>query len=172
MRVFGIDFSSAPSTQKPITCAMCRLEADALVLDGLCEFDVIDSFKNFLAADGPWIAGIDFPFGLPREFLAPVNWQAEWSSYVSRAAAMDRTAFRELVRSVCSSSRAGQRYLKRKTDQLAAAQSPMNVVRPPVGLMFHTGAPALLSSGVSVLPMRHADRKRIVVDEHPFTPTA
>lgn len=167
MRVFGIDFTSAPSPRKPIHFAMCRLESGVLHLDGLCAFDVMDSFRNFLHMEGPWVAGMDFPFGLPREFLEPLNWRAEWCSYVARAASMRRGEFKELARAVSRDATAGRRYLKRRTDRLAGARSPMNVVQPPVGLMFHAGAPALLSSGVSVLPVREGCGERLVFEAYP-----
>jgi len=167
MRVYGIDFTSAPSPRKPICFAMCRLESGTLFLDGLCAFDVMDSFRNFLHMDGPWVAGMDFPFGLPREFLEPLNWRADWCSYVARAASMRGGEFKDLARAVSRDAPAGRRYLKRRTDRLADTRSPMSVVRQPAGLMFHAGAPALLSSGVSVLPVREACGERLVFETYP-----
>ena len=167
MRVFGIDFTSAPNRAKPISCAIACMVDDRLTLHGLCEFEALESFSNFLRSEGPWIAGLDFPFGLPRGFLEPANMSNEWSAYVAQAAAMERSTFRALARSIAADGEPGEKYLKRQVDALAGAQSPMNVVRPPVGLMFHAGAPALLDCDASVLPVRPRDNHRLVIEAYP-----
>ena len=68
LRIIGIDFTSAPSPRKPLTVAMCRLEGRRLHVDALCEVQSLDCFANILATPGPWVAGMDFPFGLPRDY--------------------------------------------------------------------------------------------------------
>jgi len=167
MRVYGLDFTSAPSARKPITCALCRVEEDRLYLDAMCALESLECFHNLLASDGPWVAGMDFPFGLPRDFLQPVNWSPDWETYVASAAAMPRTEFRDLARAVAAERAVGHRYSLRDADRIAGAQSPMNVTRPPVGLMFHAGAPSLLASGATVLPMKVGDPDRTVVEVYP-----
>ena len=167
MRIYGIDFSSAPSARKPITCALCRVQQDALYLDAICALESLECFHNLLASDGPWVAGMDFPFGLPRDFLAPLNWSLDWEAYVSSAGAMPRAEFRDLARAVAAWRTVGRRYSLREADRVAGAQSPMNVTRPPTGLMFHAGAPSLLASGATVLPMKAGDPQRTVVEVYP-----
>ena len=167
MRVYGIDFTSAPSARKPITCALCRVEEDRLYLDAMCALESLECFQNLLASDGPWVAGMDFPFGLPRDFLQPLNWSPDWEAYVSSAGAMPRAEFRALARAIAAQRAVGQRYSLREADRVAGAQSPMNVTRPPVGLMFHAGAPSLLASGATVLPMKSGDPERTIVEAYP-----
>jgi hypothetical protein len=167
MRIYGIDFSSAPSARKPITCALCRVQQDSLYLDAICALESLECFHNLLASDGPWVAGMDFPFGLPRDFLAPLNWSLDWEAYVSSAGAMPRAEFRDLARAVAAERAVGRRYSLREADRVAGAQSPMNVTRPPTGLMFHAGAPSLLASGATVLPMKAGDPQRTVVEVYP-----
>ena len=167
MRVYGIDFTCAPSARKPITCALCRLEDERLYLDALCLLESMECFHNLLASDGPWVAGMDFPFGLPRDFVQPVNWPPDWEAYVVSAGAMAPAAFRELAQSVAADRLAGYRYSLRDADRVAGAQSPMNVTCPPMGLMFHAGAPSLLASGATVLPMKSGDPDRTVVEACP-----
>lgn len=167
MRVYGIDFNCAPSARKPITCALCRLEDDRLYLDALCTFESMECFHNLLASDGPWVAGMDFPFGLPRDFVQPLNWPPDWEAYVLSAGAMQAAEFRELAQSVAAERSAGYRYSLRDADRVAGAQSPMNVTCPPTGLMFHAGAPSLLASGATVLPMKSGDPERTVIEACP-----
>jgi hypothetical protein len=165
MRIYGIDFTSAPSTRKPITCALCRIEGGRLYLDALCTLESLECFHNLLASDGPWVAGMNFPFGLPRDFLLPVNWAPDWETYVAEA--LPSAEFRDLARSVAADRVVGQRYSLRDADRVAGAQSPMNVTRPPVGLMFHAGAPSLLASGATVLSVKAGDPDRTVVEAYP-----
>lgn len=167
MRIYGIDFTSAPSPRKPLAVALCRLHGDTLRVDALCALESLDCFANLLRAAGPWMAGMDFPFGLPRGFVEPLDWGTEWESYVRAAAAMRRDDFRELVKSVAAARPPGRKYCLREVDRLARAQSPMNVVRPPVGLMFHAGAPRLLDCGATIVPVRPGDPERTVVEAYP-----
>jgi hypothetical protein len=167
VRIYGIDFTSAPCARKPLTVAMCRLEEQNLVLDALCALESLECFGNLLKCEGPWIAGMDFPFGLPRDLLEPLDWDADWERYVRAAGAMDRGEFRDRVRAVAAQRESGRRYSFRVVDRLANAQSPMNVTRPPVGLMFHAGAPPLLESGATVVPVRPGDPDRTVVEAYP-----
>ena len=167
MRIYGIDFTSAPTSRKPLTVAMCRVEGDALHVDALCALESLECFGNLLNTPGPWMAGMDFPFGLPRSFLEPVRWKPDWESYVSAAGAMARDDFRDLVKSVAAAREPGHKYCLREVDRMARAQSPMNVVRPPVGLMFHAGAPQLLASGATIVPVRAGDPDRTVVEAYP-----
>ena len=69
MRVYGLDFTSAPRRGKPITCASATLVDRVLHVESLITFECFDTFENFLVSPGPWIAAMDFPFGLPRQLI-------------------------------------------------------------------------------------------------------
>jgi ribosomal protein S16 len=73
MRILGIDFTSKPRRSKPITCLEARLEGAVLHAITLHEWHRFDRFEAALAQPGPWIAGIDFPFGLPRRFIENIG---------------------------------------------------------------------------------------------------
>jgi len=167
MRVFGIDFTSAPCARKPLTGVLCRLDGARLGIDALCAFESMDCFRNLLGCEGPWVAGMDFPFGLPRDFVRPLAWPDEWCGYVGEASRLGRAEFRDLARRAAASRAQGARYAFRAADRVAGAASPMNVTRPPVGLMFHAGAPTLLDSGATVVPVHEGDPQRIVVEAYP-----
>jgi hypothetical protein len=66
MKILGIDFTSRPSRKKPITCVHCMLKGRVLRADGLEEWPEFAPFEDALRKPGPWIAGIDFPFGQSR----------------------------------------------------------------------------------------------------------
>lgn len=63
MKVYGIDFTSAPSHRKSITCADCTLENGFLRLNHIKYLETFDQFDEFLSNETEWIAGMDFPFG-------------------------------------------------------------------------------------------------------------
>ncbi len=69
MKIYGIDFTSRPKRSKPITCLECRLDGNILEARELIEWRGYDAFERALRKSGPWIAGIDFPFGQYIESL-------------------------------------------------------------------------------------------------------
>ena len=71
MHVIGIDFTSSPTIRKPITCIHCTLTERVLHADVREEWSDYTKFEKTLGDPGPWIAGIDFPFGQSRTFEAP-----------------------------------------------------------------------------------------------------
>jgi hypothetical protein len=168
LRVYGIDFTSRPGPGKPLTCAVCRLDGGRLTLERVDEWPAFAPFEELLASSGPWLAALDFPFGLPRDFVAAMGWPAEWPGYVSRVARLTREAFRERVQGFKAGRPPGRKDLRRVVDALARSASPLNVTRPPVGLMFYEGAPRLLASPAAVLPNRpRAGEDRVVVEAYP-----
>ena len=97
MNVYGIDFTSRPSRSKAITCAKCQLDGDRLVVDYLQRLESLDAFGAFLDSPGPWIAGIDFPFGQPRRLVENLNWPGSWAGYVAYVAGLSREGFRSVL---------------------------------------------------------------------------
>jgi len=69
VKVLGIDFTSRPRWQKPITCLKCVLDGRTLRAGQVNEWTRFGEFEEALQAQGPWIAGIDLPFGQPRRFI-------------------------------------------------------------------------------------------------------
>ncbi|HZU01011.1 MAG TPA: DUF429 domain-containing protein [Ktedonobacteraceae bacterium] len=165
--ILGVDFTSAPSRRKPITCAVCELKETLLVVQDCLTLTNFDQFEALLNSAGPWIAALDFPFGLPRKLLANLGWPEKWEEYVQLIAAMGKTAFVETLAYYRESRPAGDKLHLRTTDRLAGSRSPMMMHRVPVGKMFFQGAPRLLRSGVSVLPCCPRDDNRIVVEGYP-----
>lgn len=74
MRIYGIDFTSRPTRRKPITCLECRLDGGVLSAGTLESLKSFDAFEDILQRPGPWIAGIDFPFGQPRKLIETLGW--------------------------------------------------------------------------------------------------
>ena len=167
MRVFGIDFTSAPRAAKPITCAVCTLHNDQLVIDELRAWTNFDQFESFLSETESSLTGIDLPLGQPRRLVQALGWPTVWEEYVKLVGAMSKQDFVATIKSYCNQQPAGDKHHLRQTDELAKACSPMMLYGVPVGKMFFEGAPRIGAAGVSVLPCRPNESSRIVVEAYP-----
>jgi hypothetical protein len=167
MKIVGIDFTSRPSKTKPLTCAICHLDDGHLRMMELVEWSSFDGFDTFLGSDGPWIAGIDFPFGQARKFVQNIGWPASWQEYVSLVGTLERSAFRAELDAYKENRSPGDKEHRRRTDVDAGSISPQKLYGVPVGLMFYEGAPRLVRYGVTVPGLCNGNPKRIVVEAYP-----
>ena len=97
MRIYGIDFTSRPRRRKPITCLHCTLDGKHLIAEELIAWKDFEGFEEALRAPGPWIAGIDFPFGQSRTFIENIGWPNTWAGYVQHAHSLGRKGFRQAL---------------------------------------------------------------------------
>ncbi|MDJ0748163.1 MAG: DUF429 domain-containing protein [Woeseiaceae bacterium] len=165
--VFGIDFTSAPTARKPITCARAIFDEETFRLVELVRWHDFEEFEAALAAPGPWVAGVDFPFGQARTFIENIGWPRSWADYVGLVATLDRGSFRETLEDYKRHRAPGDKHHKRNCDVISRAQSSQTLYGTPVGLMFFEGAPRLLKAGVH-LPYNHdGDADRVVLEAYP-----
>lgn len=167
MKIYGIDFTSAPSPKKAITYAQCTLSEKGLFLERLGSLMSFDEFESFLRQPGPWVAGMDFPFGQPRRLIENLHWARTWNGYVSFIAEITKTQFVDTLTNYCNSRKEGDKHHFRLTDQLAHSRSPMMLYRVPVAKMFFEGAPRLLHAGVSIPPCYVRADSRLVLEAYP-----
>ena len=167
MIVHGIDFTSRPSKKKPITCITCSLEGTHLQASELHEWTSFREFEEALQTPGPWIAGIDFPFGQARRFIETIGWPANWQDYVDHVSQLSRDDFRKILDDYRANRRPGDKEHRRKTDIAAGAISPQKIYGTPVGLMFYEGAPRLRRSGITIPGLESGDPLRIAVEAYP-----
>ncbi|MBA2394212.1 MAG: DUF429 domain-containing protein [Ktedonobacteraceae bacterium] len=167
MRVFGLDFTSAPGHRKPITCACCELDEHTLTIRSCQLFTTFIDFEHFLCQDGPWIAALDFPFGQPHKLIVNLHWPQTWEGYVQHIAALGKAGFEESIQRYRDGREMGDKLHRRVTDIRAGAISPMMLHRIPVGKMFFEGAPRLLATDTSILPCRPTASEKIVLEGYP-----
>ena len=167
MIVLGIDFTSSPRKANPITCLSCTLDDEGLRAGHLKEWRTFDDFECALAAPGPWIAGIDFPFGQARKFIEGIGWPRTWTDYVRHAHRMGRNEFRHNLDKYRASRPDGDKEHRRKTDVAAGSISPQKLYGVPVGLMFFEGASRLIEAKVTIPGLQVGDENRIVVEAYP-----
>jgi hypothetical protein len=167
MRVFGIDFTSSPRRSKVLTCLNCTLDSGVLRTETLEEWSDFSGFERMLQRPGPWIAGVDFPFGQSRQFIEAIGWPSDWQGYVSYARSLGRKRFRDALDRYRQRRPKGDKEHRRQTDIAAGSISPQKLYGVPVGLMFFEGAPRLAKSGVTIPHVQESDPSRIVVEAYP-----
>jgi hypothetical protein len=167
MKVYGIDFTSRPTRSKPITCLECRLDGNRLEAGKLLEWRDFVAFERGLRKPGPWIAGIDFPFGQSRKFIDNIGWPDSWRGYVEHARSLGRKGFRSVLDGYRANRPSGDKEHRRATDIKAGSISPQKLYGTPVGLMFFEGAARLLEANVTIPGLLHGDPQRIVIEAYP-----
>lgn len=139
MQIYGIDFTSRPSKQKPITCAEVSLSEGRLGLETMHRWSSFTDLENFLDSPGPWIAGFDFPFSQAQRFIQNIGWPKQWHLYVKHVSQLSRQEFRDELDSYRALRKAGDKEHRRAVDILAGAISPQKLFGVPVALMFYEG---------------------------------
>ena len=167
MRVYGIDFTSSPSYKKPITCLECTLEGDALIAGEMRAWAEFKHFEAALREPGPWITGIDFPFGQARRFIETIGWPQSWQGYVQHAASLGKAGYEDALESYAKARPDGGKHHFRICDKRANSQSPQKLHFVPVAKMFFQGAPRLIEAGVTIPGLQIGDPRRIVVEAYP-----
>jgi hypothetical protein len=167
MKIYGIDFTSRPQRSKAITCMGCELEGTHLHAQKLEEWTSFKEFEDGLNRPGPWIAGIDFPFGQSRTFIENIGWPKTWSGYVSHVASLTRETFRNELTDYKALRSVGDKEHRRATDIKAGSISRQKLYGVPVALMFYEGAPRIQKSGASIPGLQLGDPQRIIVESYP-----
>jgi hypothetical protein len=167
LRIYGVDFTCAPRTAKPITAAIARQQRKDLLLERIERLASFAAFEALLRRPAPWVGGFDFPFSLPRKLVRDLRWPPAWKDLVRYCAAMSRLELRAALDGYRGSRRVGEKYVHRATDLPAGSSSPMKLVNPPVALMFHEGAPRILAAGVHVPALAQGDPGRVALEAYP-----
>ena len=172
IKVYGIDFTSAPSTRKPITCLECELCDDSLRPLKMHRWHTFEEFEQFLAGtteNQPWVAAMDLPFGLSLRFLQNMNWPTVWADYIDQEMqGQTRQEWKGLLDNYRRNRCPGDKEHLRETDRFARSLSPQKVYGVPVGLMFYEGAKRLRDAGVRIPGLRDDGcPERLVLEGYP-----
>ena len=167
MKIYGLDFTSAPGRRKPLIALGCTLEGDSLRVEGSQTMTGFGGFEDFLRREGPWVCGMDFPFGQPRDLVSALGWPSGWEGYVGEVARLSKQEFEGAIRADMALRPPGSKWRYRLADRRSGSSSAMMLFRVPVGKMFYQGAPRLLASGVRVEPCRRNGDERVAVEAYP-----
>ena len=126
-----------------------------------------DGFEDFLQRRGPWVCGMDFPFGQPRSLISALGWPEGWEGYVGEVGMLPKEEFEDKIRADMAKRPRGSKWRYRLADRRSGSSSAMMLFRVPVGKMFYQGAPRLLASGVRVEPCRRNGDERVAVEAYP-----
>jgi hypothetical protein len=170
--LIGVDFTCAPGRRKPIAVARGQLVGSVLRLEGVTALDTMTAFEGLLAGAGPWLGAFDFPFGLPRAFVAEQGLGESAAEVIStlRVRCPDRMAFRALVDAWGNTRPKGQRLIHRATDTAMTgthSSSPLQTRYVPVGFMYYEGFARLVASGVCVPGLVVGDPARLALEGYP-----
>ena len=171
--VYGVDFTSSPTTKKPIVCIECRLAGDILevINNPWQDFQNFGAFEDFLAhppVGEYWIAGMDFPLSQSIRFIEQKGWPREWSNYVDqRVRQLCRVCWKCVLDHYKLNRPKRDKEHLRETDKIAGSVSPQKQYGVPVGLMFFEGAPRLLNAGVTIPGLQDGSPERIAVEAYP-----
>ncbi len=167
MRIYGVDFTSSPGPSRPIAVADCELGDRRLALRAVLRVTDFGRFERGLGQGGRWIAGLDFPFGLPRRLIEARSWPLDWSGYLDRVAAMPRRQFEDFLLLYKESRPPGDKEHRRATDRAAGALSPMKLFGVPVARMFYEGATRLARAPLNMPPCRELAGRPTAVEAYP-----
>ena len=144
----GCDFSSSPSSRKPIVLAWGGCVGTVVRLHRLEHLSSLALFSDWLHKPGQWLGGFDLPFGLPRELVESLGWPTQWEACIRYYASLSREDIREQFAAFCAARPVGSKFAHRATDRPAGSSPSMKWVNPPVAFMLHAGVPRLLEAGI------------------------
>lgn len=167
LHVFGIDFTSAPRTAKPIRVAAGLRQGAVVRLQSVVALHTLDAFSAWLATPGAWVGGFDLPFGLPRALVEALGWPTEHAALIAHYAALSREDIRARFAAFCDARPVGQKFAHRACDGPAGSSPSMKWVNPPVAFMLHAGVPRLLAAGVHLAGHQPAGDPRVALEAYP-----
>ncbi|MDB5753419.1 MAG: hypothetical protein JWP65_3840 [Ramlibacter sp.] len=163
----GCDFSSTPTRRKPIVLAFGTAAGGRVQLARLEKIESLQAFAHWLQQPQEWIAGFDFPFGLPRELVETLAWPTEWRACMRHYAALTRPQIRATFAAYCDARPVGSKFAHRRFDKLAGSSPSMKWVNPPVAYMLHAALPLLLEAGVHMPGLHDGDPRRVALEAYP-----
>jgi Protein of unknown function (DUF429) len=152
---FGVDFTSRPTLKKPIIRALARfLDGGKLSIYGFETTTSFAGFEAWLDSSAPWVAGFDFPFSLPQEYIKHLDWPQHWEALMQTLNAHSREQLRGYSKAFCDSREVGNKFAHRLCDVAAGSSSSMKWVNPPVLYMLLEGAPRLAARNINIPGLR------------------
>jgi hypothetical protein len=167
LRVYGVDFTSAPRRAKPITVARASLARGTLSVEAIEPLETFAAFEAFLARPGPWIGGFDFPFGISREAVRDLRWPQAWRALLEHCRGLGRAAFKQALDAYRETRPAGNRYARRAGEAAAGAHAAVKLVNPPVAFMFLEGATRLAAAGLHIPGLQPSAATRVALEAYP-----
>ncbi len=164
-RFVGCDFTSAPSSRKPLVNVWVSAADRVLRVEEICLFSSYDDWRHDLRSKPEWIGCFDFPFSLPRKFLQTVDWPTEWSSVADRIEEMTKPEFLAFVQAFATVQPYGSKEPSRQTERAVGSFSAIKLGRPSMARMAFEGISKLRSVADRVFPY-WGEGSRIAVEAY------
>jgi signal transduction histidine kinase len=168
MKLFGIDFPAAHSSEDPLRIAVAELKGkNEIIVQRIEILDSKEEFETFLNQEGPWFAGIDIPFGLPWSFWNHISVEDDWRS---RIQALVQTDPDDLQRKAKKYQARGNHNPK---DFLRVTEEVSSLDVPSVKQFLHSisnmiaGMPFLLNANLSLIPVNMSDSSKQIIETCP-----
>jgi hypothetical protein len=162
VRVFGVDFTSAPKKSKPIVIAECETDPEVRLVQ-FHTLTTLTHFEKWLHEfDG--IAGIDAPFGFPSEFREALGLNGSWEAQANQIGSI---GFEEVFRRANEfrlNRPVGNKEPRRMADVATSSVSSMKMYNPPIGRMAAKIIPLLAKTNASIFPVRVTDSDRVIFE--------
>ena len=143
MHYYGVDFTSAPSRQKQIFIAEGRVKNATVAVSRLHEL-MWPAFEKLLVATENWVMGVDFPLGLPFDFLQWARWcDVSGMSVIENVESLGKKNFSQMIYEFMRSRPAGKKLPLRVTDVVFSGKSPLMLAFVPLAKMYFEGATRL-----------------------------
>ena len=159
--LMGCDFTSSPTTKKPIVLALGASQNGLVQLSKLERLSSLAAFESWLVQHGDWLGALDLPFGLPRELVETLGWPNQWEACMQHYASLSRADIRATFAAFCNARPVGGKFAHRVTDRPAGSSPSMKWVNPPVAYMLHAGVPLLVRAGVQLPGLRAGDPRDV-----------
>jgi len=166
-QIIGVDFTSAPTSSKPITVARGSVHGTRVSLQRVDALPTFAAFDALLNEAGPWVGAFDFPFGLPRELIEALGWPRDWLALMRHYGTLQRPQIRDTFAAFCDARPAGGKFAHRACDVPAGSSPSMKWVNPPVAFMLHAGVPRLIDAGVHLPALHDGDASRVALEAYP-----
>ncbi len=122
MKVYGLDFTSAPTRRKPLVALRCSFEGETLKVEDAETLTGFAGFEAWLETPGPWVCGMDFPFGQPRGLVEALAWPPDWAGYVGAVHALGKEGFEAGIRADMASRPYGEKWRYRLADRRSGSR--------------------------------------------------
>jgi len=170
MKLFGIDFQAAFSSESPLTLniAVADLsDSNEIIVHRIGSLNSKKKFEAFLMQEGPWFAGINIPFGLPWNFWNHISDEEDWRSRIQALVQIDINDLKQMTDEYLSKNNCNPNAFLRMTEEISGFDdlSQGNFLRSISNMI--EAIPFLLNANLSLIPVCMTNSSKQVIETSP-----
>ena len=168
MKLFGIDFPAAISSEHPLKIAVADLtNSNEIVVHRIETLDSKKKFETFLGQEGPWFAGIDIPFGLPWSFWNQISAEEDWRSRIQVLVQTDMGDLKQKADEYLAQNNYNPNAFLRMTEEIFGSDIPSEEKFLQSISNMKEAIPFLLNANLSLIPVYMTDSSKQVIETSP-----